>query len=224
MKTPPATVPPQTSASAPAPILRAYVVEDGIQPGKFAIELRALTPGTIAVHSYLSIRGRTAFCNQTARKHAKDHNARQPRVTLNHEQQLFVVRESYGYSCLGFDVCERRTIGLAAELNATGAALIDMNDRPEKGTLAAYEFHQKIQKVAREHHEDTGYRFTCELSPQLVGLEGKRVEVITSADETRRFTVDKSTGWIPIHLEVSNSRSHGGMGADQSYKSVRVIA
>lgn len=58
------------------------------------------------------------------------------------------------------------------------------------------------------------------LSPQLVGLEGWRVEVVTEYGETRRFIVGRSTGWIPCHLEVSRRNSFGGVGAEKKYKSV----
>lgn len=66
-------------------------------------------------------------------------------------------------------------------------------------------------------------RDLTELSPQLCGLEGWRVEVITNYGETRRFIVGKSTGWIPCHLEVCNRRSHGGMAASKCYKSVQKL-
>ncbi len=39
------------------------------------------------------------------------------------------------------------------------------------------------------------------LTPQLLDLEGWRVEVDTMAGETRRFYVGRSTGWRPCHLE-----------------------
>ncbi len=61
------------------------------------------------------------------------------------------------------------------------------------------------------------------LNPQLIGLEGWRVEVVTSYDEKRRFIVGKSTGWRPCHLEVNNRRSMGGVPADGHYKSVRAL-
>lgn len=59
------------------------------------------------------------------------------------------------------------------------------------------------------------------LTPQLIGLEGHRVEVITTYNETRRFIVGKSTGWIPCHLEIFRRGAHGGPGAERKYKSVR---
>jgi len=58
------------------------------------------------------------------------------------------------------------------------------------------------------------------LTPQLVGLEGWRVEVETDYDETRRFYVSRSTGWVPCHIEVKTRRSYGGTGAEKHYKRV----
>lgn len=61
------------------------------------------------------------------------------------------------------------------------------------------------------------------LTPQLIGLEGWRVEVETTYGETRRFIVGLSTGWKPIHLEVATRRSMGGSGAEREYRSVRPL-
>lgn len=61
------------------------------------------------------------------------------------------------------------------------------------------------------------------LSPQLIGLERKRVEVVDTFDEKRRFYVGMSTGWIPCHLEVKTRASSGGYGCDKQYKSVTVV-
>ena len=61
------------------------------------------------------------------------------------------------------------------------------------------------------------------LSWQLKGLEGYRVEVVTTYGEKRRFIVEKSTGWKPCHLEVKTRRSMGGGCAEKTYKSVYII-
>jgi hypothetical protein len=63
-------------------------------------------------------------------------------------------------------------------------------------------------------------RDNSDLTPQLTGLEGWRVEVVTDYGEKRRFIVGKSTGWKPIHLEIANRRSSGGCGAEKHYASV----
>jgi hypothetical protein len=59
------------------------------------------------------------------------------------------------------------------------------------------------------------------LSPQLVGLEGWRVEVVTTYGEKRRFIVGRSTGWRPCNLEIARRDSSGGGAAEQQYASVR---
>lgn len=53
-------------------------------------------------------------------------------------------------------------------------------------------------------------RSTDNLTPQLVGLEGWRVEVIDCYRETRRFIVGRSAGWKPCHIELAKRNSHGG--------------
>lgn len=60
-------------------------------------------------------------------------------------------------------------------------------------------------------------------SPQLVGLEGWRVEVVSMEDETRRFIVGTSMGPRKVSLELKTRRSLGGVQADRQYKSVRAI-
>jgi hypothetical protein len=66
-------------------------------------------------------------------------------------------------------------------------------------------------------------RSWANLTTQLIGLEGDRVEVVTTYGETRRFWVGRSTGWAPCHIEVHNSRNSGGPGAEREYQSVKVI-
>ena len=66
----------------------------------------------------------------------------------------------------------------------------------------------------------------CDLSgltPDLIGLDGWRVEAVTTYGETRRFIVGRSTGWKPCHLEVFNRRSHGGPAAESSYRFIHKL-
>lgn len=66
-------------------------------------------------------------------------------------------------------------------------------------------------------------RDLSDLTPQLTGLEGWRVEATTHYGETRRFIVGRSTGWRPCHLEIHNRRSMGGTSAEKSYAEVRPL-
>lgn len=76
----------------------------------------------------------------------------------------------------------------------------------------------KWESLSQKQREEL--RSTAGLSPQLIGLEGWRVEVVTTYGETRRFYVGRSTGWIPCHIEIKTRRSYGGMSADKQYESV----
>jgi hypothetical protein len=74
--------------------------------------------------------------------------------------------------------------------------------------------------------ERDALRDNSDLSPQLIDLEGWRVEVVDreiSGGQTRRFIVGKSTGWRPCHLEISRRSAHGGYPAFKEYQSVRKL-
>lgn len=62
-----------------------------------------------------------------------------------------------------------------------------------------------------------------DLSYQLTGLEGWRIEVETFYGEVRRFIVGRSTGWKPVHLEIKTRRSFGGGAAEKVYKSIKKL-
>lgn len=134
-------------------------------------------------------------------------------VHLNADGTLYVIPEHGGWSCLGVDVLIERYNRLAAEIGWRGFPL------EERGTLEGYARYQALLAHARE----SGRRYSADLTPQLVGREGERVEVEARDGSVRRFWVGKSTGWVPIHLEVKAARSLGGLPADRDYLSVRTI-
>ena len=136
--------------------------------------------------------------------------------TVNKETRLFVIHEPYGYSCLGFEVLDTRARSLAAELN------LEWNER--KGTKKAYRRYRAIVDIARTKNIQTGWRSKSELHPQLIGLEGRRIEVEDAGGKVYRFRVGKSTGFIPVHLQVHNRRSFGGGAVDsRPFKRVTII-
>lgn len=140
-------------------------------------------------------------------------------VKINKEQRRYVIDNGHGYSCLGFDVCEKQSTLLQMWLN-------DFTNIARKGTKKAYNQYQKLLNQARDvcHKENR----TCdiELREQLLGLEGKRVEVTEHSGEKRRFYVGKSTGWMPSHLEIKQINSSGGTpvySEQDDFKHVKVI-
>ena len=145
-------------------------------------------------------------------------------VTINEEQRLFVIPCGGGYSCLGFDVCKERSdklIGwiIARELYAK------LPNTESVGTIEAYENYRVLMNIAQDICSRDNTRCYVELIPQLIGLEGKRVEVVDRFGEKSRFWVGRSTGWMPCHLEIKNRNSSGGASVcGAPFKSITVVS
>lgn len=140
-------------------------------------------------------------------------------ITLNKEQALYVIPCGGVYTCLGFQNAFDKTKAIAEHY---GLKRLQPNEAL-KGTEQGYSQYVTAIEYARAEHARTGLKCTVELSPQLIGLEGRRVEVVDVYGEKRRFKVGKSTGFIPCHIELANERSSCGISADKEYKSVKVI-
>lgn len=125
---------------------------------------------------------------------------------IDEANRLYVMKHVGGYGCLGFEVAERWTLAYAAF--AKRGDLLE--NRPAVGTREAFALYETALSAARRHHELTGDICTAFLTPQLIGLEGRRVEVTYPDGTKARFKVGKSTGWAPVHLELPNARSTGG--------------
>jgi hypothetical protein len=95
--------------------------------------------------------------------------------------------------------------------------------RPLRGDMEVYETMRNLERELVSRAEKTGERSCAELSPQLIGLEGHRVEVTPMQGDNRRFIVGKSTGPIPCHLEIKRRDSSGGVPADREYKWVKAL-
>ena len=128
--------------------------------------------------------------------------------SINHEQRLYVLPCGNGYTCLGFDVAQRWAAGVNAWLPEDKRQPLSA----APGTAEHYAQYEAIMAAGAAHNLATRQRCPVQLSRQLIGLEGKRVEVVTPTGERSRFYVGKSTGWMPIHLEIKTRRSSGGCG------------
>lgn len=139
-------------------------------------------------------------------------------TNINEEQRLYCYALGHreGYSCIGFDYYDKRARAVAEWASTKPPTA-------EPGTAEHFEQCEHIMETGRRWAELSGERCMAELSPQLDGLEGCRVEVVDSDGERRRFNVGRSTGWLPCHIELHNRRSHGGVPASREYQSVRVI-
>lgn len=131
-----------------------------------------------------------------------------PNVSVNSERRLYVIEFTEGYSCLGFDTVTDRTERYNAWLKRYGSE-VDVACAPA-GTSRHWQDYDQVVKAVLEACKKFRVRCDADLEPQLIGLEGKRVEVVDKDGEVRRFQVGKSTGPIPCHLELERRNSNGG--------------
>jgi len=137
--------------------------------------------------------------------------------SINTEQGLYVMPCGTGFTHYGFDALDRKARAVAAWAKVIPpiAAL---------GTAGHFDQCVQIMDYGAKYAEKTGTRCEAELVPQLVGLEGQRVEIVDRYGEQRRFIIGKSTGWLPCHIERANIRSTGGIAATGApFKSVQVV-
>lgn len=139
-------------------------------------------------------------------------------VGINHEQRLYVIYHGRYVACLGFDAAFRQAEAVA-KWTACAAP------EPEKvGTKGGYEEYRRIMDKGAGHANRTGQRCPAELTQQLRGLEGRRVEVVDAYGERRRFWVGRSTGWLPVHLEIARRDSSGGPAVTGApFRSLRMV-
>lgn len=126
---------------------------------------------------------------------------------------LYLYKCGGGVSCLGFDYADRKRAAVVTWLQ--GAPELDgIPEQGEAGTLAGYDSYMAAMDAGRAYHERTGQRCNADLLPLLTGREGERVVIMDpDGQEVSRFWVGKSTGWMPSHLEIKRSDSHGGAPA-----------
>jgi hypothetical protein len=142
------------------------------------------------------------------------------KVQICKDAGSYTIQEGKGYSCLGFDVCLERLEAYLKELGEPAPDFFSL-----RGTMAGYDAYRSAADRLRVRFEKTGKRAECGLVPQLIGLEGKRVEVVNCWGEKERFEVGRSTGWIPCHIAKARRNSSGVPAVcGAPFKSIRVIS
>lgn len=140
---------------------------------------------------------------------------------------VYVIKNDGGTSCLGFDVTldrlERYALDLFQNVEQVDELMARM--KPQRGEMVVYDRMRELQSALIERSQATGEKPLADLTPQLIGLEGCRVEVEDKNGDgtTRRFIVGRSTGPIPCHLEISRTSAVGGYPARREYERVRIV-
>ena len=128
--------------------------------------------------------------------------------SINADQKVYVVQCGRGFSCYGFAVLDKKARGVRAWLAENGQAVPALQKR--QGTARHFAQCARIIDLGAKYSGESGKRCPADLVPQLIGLEGRRVEVTDVYGETRRFTAGTSCGWLPCHVEIATKRSSGG--------------
>lgn len=143
--------------------------------------------------------------------------------SINVDQQLYVMAFSGGFSCYGFGVLDRKARAVADWL-VTETCLADNSRETRRqlaenirvsalGTAEHFRACKAVMDAGAKFAAQTGKRCNAQLVPALRGKEGRCVSA-TVYGERVRFTVGKSTGWMPCHLQLHNRRSSGGCALD----------
>jgi hypothetical protein len=150
------------------------------------------------------------------------------KISVNLEQRLYVIPlksgRRKGFTCLGFEYAFDKASAVARWLTERGES-VSFPEFRSVGTANGYRDFMAVMNAAKLHYQQTKEHCPIDLCPQLIGLEGKRVEVVDGYGDKRRFYVGKSTGYVPCHLEIARDDSTGGfpvMGAP--FKLVVVLA
>jgi len=155
--------------------------------------------------------------------------------SINKDQRLYVMRSGAGYSCYGFDVLNNKAAGVlswlkeqgrAAEmiLGAQGIDVLSLAIPDRVGTKKHFAACDKVIAAGGVYARHSRTQCPIDLTPQLKGLVGRRVEVIDCYGEKRRFIVGRSCGWMPCHLEIARRDSSGGGAVTGTpFKSVKVV-
>jgi hypothetical protein len=135
--------------------------------------------------------------------------------SINAEQRLYVIECGEGFTTLGFDYAREQQNKVNDWLTSVGYCKTDAD--AEVGTEEAYKQYLDTMDFGSVVHNTRGLRCPANLHPKLIGLEGKKVRVewvekseLGDVTEFIEFYVGKSTGWMPVHLELKRKSSDGG--------------
>jgi len=149
------------------------------------------------------------------------------KISVNLERRLYVIPlksgRRKGFTCLGFEYAFEKASAVAQWLTERGVT-VSFPEFRNVGTPKGYQDFITVINAAKLHFNQTNECCPIDLCPQLIGLEGRRVEVVDTCGDKRRFYVGKSTGWVPCHLEIARVDSTGGFPVRGApFKSVVVL-
>jgi hypothetical protein len=145
----------------------------------------------------------------------------QPLHKINTEQRLFVLQCGAGYTCLGFDVERKRTAAIRHWLASYRYFFTPPVAEP--GTEEAWSEYQNALEHAQAYCLERRTICPIDLTPELIGKEGQRVEIMDTEGNRRKVWISRSSGWMPCHIELKCINSTGGSAVCGPILSVYVL-
>lgn len=132
----------------------------------------------------------------------------------------YVLKSGGGISCLGFAVADAKRSGVAAWLESEGIEPPTL--AAPLGTPGAWLAYHETMAAGEAHHKATFRKCPADLCPELVRHEGRHIRATDRFGERRAFTVGRSMGWMPCHLEIAPG-DDGGAPAFGPYSDIERI-
>lgn len=149
------------------------------------------------------------------------------------KSKLYFITLDHGHTCLGWDIAFKQAKAVAEWLG------LPLPDPKLIGTERGYEEYQAFMAAGKAHHAETKQRCLVELDSRFTPFyeRKERVEVVLKPGfeqyygyglrvdgKKQRFWVGRSTGWMPIYLQILNTKASGGEAISSSgIESVRGI-
>ena len=133
-------------------------------------------------------------------------------VSIDRENRLYsFLLPNGGWSCLGFDVVEKRSQRLADWLRKQGIYVSSIGSGIP-GTTNAYTIYEERMEQARQLWIDRNLRCDIDLDIRFSQYHesGERVEILYTDGSVERGYIGKSTGWMPTYLLLKTKRSISG--------------
>jgi hypothetical protein len=142
-------------------------------------------------------------------------------VTVDNDHNCYVIHDTntQSVSALSFSICWDRLFGIAAWLGEHS-----LYHGLVFGTLDVYNSYIEVCRLGEARYAAIGHPCPILLTPSLVGYEGQWVRVYEQHGRRRKFIVGRSTGWLPVHLEIKDRRAYSGHPVTGTpFRSVRVL-
>ena len=143
-------------------------------------------------------------------------------ITVDTEKRMYDVPYSTlsGSSRLPFEGVERRVNQFTEWLLERNYTLPPI---PECGTVAYYVYQEELMDIAYVHCQSTGEKFLTWLKPELIGYEGKTIEVVDKLGETQRFKLGVIGEWALQHVRILPGEEGSRPVIGEPFQSIKVV-